>query len=55
MQLVGKRVSEDLLIRASHAFQSVTDWHAGRPPELVAEKTLLKTQTDIAEIKTETV
>lgn len=55
MQLVGKRVSEDLLIRSGHAFQSVTDWHARRPPELAAKKAALKSQTNIAAIKTETV
>lgn len=32
MQLVGKHVSEDLLVKAAHAFQSTTDWHARRPP-----------------------
>ena len=34
MQLVGPRVSEGLLARAGHAYQSVTDWHAKRPPNL---------------------
>ena len=34
MQLVGRHVSEDLLCRAGHAFQQVTDWHTRRPPEL---------------------
>lgn len=32
MQLVGRHVSEDLLVRAAHAFQSTTDWHTRRPP-----------------------
>ena len=32
MQLVGRHVSEDLLARAAHAFQSTTDWHTRRPP-----------------------
>ena len=32
-QLVGKHLSEPLLLRAAHAFQSVTDFHA-RHPEL---------------------
>ncbi len=27
MQLVGPHLSEDVLARAAHAFQSVTDWH----------------------------
>lgn len=31
MQLVGPHLSEDLLARAGHAFQSVTDWHTRRP------------------------
>jgi amidase len=32
MQLVGRHLSEDLLARAAHAFQSTTDWHTRRPP-----------------------
>jgi amidase len=32
-QLVGKHLSEGLLLRAGHAFQSITDWHT-RHPEL---------------------
>lgn len=32
MQLVGAHLTEDLLARAAHAFQSVTDWHTRRPP-----------------------
>jgi amidase len=31
MQLVGPHLSEDVLTRAGHAFQSVTDWHTRRP------------------------
>jgi amidase len=31
-QLVGKHLSEDLLLRVGHAFQSVTDWHTRHPP-----------------------
>jgi amidase len=30
-QLVGKHLSEDLLLRAAHAFQTVTDWHTRHP------------------------
>jgi amidase len=30
-QLVGKHLSEDLLLRAGHAFQSITDWHTWHP------------------------
>ncbi len=30
-QLVGKHLSEDLLLRAGHAYQSSTDWHARHP------------------------
>ncbi len=33
LQLVGPPVSEALLCRAGHAFQSRTDWHTRRPPE----------------------
>lgn len=33
LQLVGPHVSEALLCRAGHAFQSRTDWHARHPPE----------------------
>lgn len=34
MQLVGRHLAEDLLCRAGHAFQQVTDWHTRRPPAL---------------------
>jgi amidase len=30
-QLVGKHLSEDLLLRAGHSFQSATDWHTRHP------------------------
>ena len=30
-QLVGRHLSEDLLLRAGHAFQQVTDWHCLHP------------------------
>jgi amidase len=30
-QLVGRHLSEDLLLRAGHAFQSITDWHTRHP------------------------
>ncbi len=30
-QLVGKHLSEELLLRAGHAYQSITDWHARHP------------------------
>ena len=30
-QLVGRHLSEDLLLRAGHAFQQVTDWHVRHP------------------------
>jgi len=30
-QLVGKHLSEDLLLRAGHAYQTITDWHARHP------------------------
>jgi amidase len=32
MQLVGPHLSEAVLARAAHAFQSTTDWHTRRPP-----------------------
>jgi amidase len=32
MQLVGSHLSEEVLARAAHAFQSTTDWHTQRPP-----------------------
>jgi amidase len=31
-QLVGRHLSEDLLLRAGHAYQQVTDWHTRHPP-----------------------
>lgn len=31
-QLVGRHVSEEVLVRAGHAYQSVTDWHMRRAP-----------------------
>ena len=30
-QLVGRHLSEDLLLRAGHAYQQVTDWHTQHP------------------------
>lgn len=33
-QLVGRHLSEDLLVRAGHAYQTATAWHAMRPPAL---------------------
>jgi amidase len=30
-QLVGKHLSEDLLLRAGHAYQTITDWHSRHP------------------------
>ena len=30
-QLVGKHLSEDLLLRAGYSFQSITDWHTRHP------------------------
>jgi amidase len=32
MQLVGPHLSEDVLTRAGHAFQTATGWHRRRPP-----------------------
>ena len=31
MQLIGKHLSEDILLQIGHAYQSVTDWHLKRP------------------------
>ncbi|MGB8214281.1 MAG: Asp-tRNA(Asn)/Glu-tRNA(Gln) amidotransferase subunit GatA [Anaerolineales bacterium] len=31
MQLIGKHLSEDVLLRIGHAYQSVTGWHKMRP------------------------
>jgi amidase len=31
-QLVGRHVSEDVLVRAGHAYQTATDWHMKRAP-----------------------
>ncbi len=31
MQLVGRHLSEDLLLRAGHSFQQATNWHTRRP------------------------
>lgn len=33
MQLMGRHFQEDLLIKVTHAYQQVTDWHQ-RQPEL---------------------
>ena len=32
LQLVGKPMTEGLLLRVAHAYQQVTDWHLRRPP-----------------------
>jgi amidase len=32
MQLVGPHLSEDVLARAGHTFQTATSWHRRRPP-----------------------
>ena len=31
MQLIGKHLSEDVLLQIGHAYQSVTDWHQRQP------------------------
>jgi Asp-tRNA(Asn)/Glu-tRNA(Gln) amidotransferase A subunit family amidase len=31
MQLIGKHLSEDVLLQIGHAYQSATDWHLKRP------------------------
>jgi aspartyl-tRNA(Asn)/glutamyl-tRNA(Gln) amidotransferase subunit A len=31
MQLIGKPLSEDVLLQIGHAYQSITDWHLKRP------------------------
>jgi aspartyl-tRNA(Asn)/glutamyl-tRNA(Gln) amidotransferase subunit A len=32
LQLIGKHLSEDLLLRIGHVYQSATDWHLQQPP-----------------------
>ena len=32
LALVGRRLAEETVLRAAHAFQQVTDWHERRPP-----------------------
>jgi Asp-tRNA(Asn)/Glu-tRNA(Gln) amidotransferase A subunit family amidase len=32
MQLAGRPFAEALILRAAHAYQSVTDWHTRVPP-----------------------
>ena len=32
LQIVGKPMTEGLLLRVAHAYQQVTDWHLRRPP-----------------------
>jgi amidase len=53
MQLVGRHLSEELLVRAGHAFQSVTDWHTRRPPELAGKRTILRSSAEVSATKTE--
>ncbi len=40
MQLIGPHLSEDLLLRIGHAYQSVTDWHRKQPvlPQMNADR-----------------
>ena len=35
LSLIGRRRAEETLLRAGHAFQGATDWHARRPPDPV--------------------
>lgn len=35
-QIIGKRFGEDVVLRAGHAFQGVTDWHKARPTRVEA-------------------
>ena len=32
LQLIGRPLAEELVLRAGHAYQSVTDWHERMPP-----------------------
>ena len=32
LQFIGRPFDEETLLRAGHAYQSVTDWHRQRPP-----------------------
>ncbi len=38
MQLVGPRLREDVLVRAGHAYQTMTDWHRKTPKALAFTK-----------------
>ncbi|HJQ16001.1 MAG TPA: amidase [Allosphingosinicella sp.] len=38
MQFVGGRFCERLVVRAGHAYQSVTDWHRRRPPIAISRE-----------------
>jgi aspartyl-tRNA(Asn)/glutamyl-tRNA(Gln) amidotransferase subunit A len=39
MQLIGRHLSEDVLLQIGHAFQSVTDWHLKHPPSPSGRRT----------------
>ena len=34
LQFIGRPFAEELVLRAGHAYQSVTDWHERMPPSL---------------------
>ncbi|MEO0562926.1 MAG: amidase family protein, partial [Chloroflexota bacterium] len=36
LQIVGQQFQEDVVLRAGHAFQQVTDWHTKRPEPVAA-------------------
>ena len=38
MQLMGPHFGEELLFRAAHAYQQVTDWHARKPARIAYER-----------------
>jgi aspartyl-tRNA(Asn)/glutamyl-tRNA(Gln) amidotransferase subunit A len=40
MQLVGRPLSEDLLLRMAHAYQAETRWHLQMPPDPAGRETL---------------
>jgi aspartyl-tRNA(Asn)/glutamyl-tRNA(Gln) amidotransferase subunit A len=46
LQLIGRAFDEAMLLRAAHAYQSVTDWHLRRPP--LDQKTVDRRSVDRA-------
>jgi aspartyl-tRNA(Asn)/glutamyl-tRNA(Gln) amidotransferase subunit A len=38
MQVIGRPFDEAMVLRISHAFQRVTDWHRRQPPLLASAR-----------------